>query len=769
MFCAGLFSLLAQILALRELLVIFFGNELTFGTNLGFWLVGAGLGSLIMRGLLGRMTTAQTRRFMIAALLLLALALPFQLVGIRHLRFALDAPFGGIISFENMLAGAGVALLPFCVVIGALFPCACRLTTNEFRHAVNRIYALDAIGSMAGGVLFTFLLVHLLPPLSTAALAGAFAVAGAALLTATPRRRLLLWLLAACMAGSGMIPSCLAAAERAAVRAQWRSFGFRLLDAPGGPRLLYSCDSRYQNLALLESEGQKTLYGNGQVLFSFPEPIAAEHEIHFIMAQKPDAQSALLIGGAPASDLPELLKYPLSRLLHVELDGKIHRILDNYAGPTYQNATADARFEEYHLDGPRFVKTCRESFDIIIIAAPAPATMALNRFYTSGFFRDTARILNANGFLCVSLNTSVHLGEEAAGLAASIYRSLESAFDRVMVTAGERTRFFAGHENSPITLDRETLFMRSAEADIPTDYFLPEYFLAADEISAEKLAFVKTRLENSAVPANTSMKPVSTYYSMMLWSRFSGSGMEWLFNGLRRARWEAISLALLSMGAIFLAIGVLSILRGRKQADGTGRFSQGWFRGMLFVSVGSTGFCEMALQVTIIFIFQNLCGYVYERIGLITALYMCGLALGAGSAVWMTGPRRAMPGIIGLDIAVMIAALAAAACIMYLPHVGTAAGVEAAVYALMVFTGWVGGAQFPLANHILRAHRSATGATAALTNAVDLSGSAAGGFIIGMLLLPIMGILPIIAILTALKACSLLGLLPTFMASQRDR
>ncbi len=206
---------------------------------------------------------------------------------------------------------------------------------------------------------------------------------------------------------------------------------------------------------------------------------------------------------------------------------------------------------------------------------------------------------------------------------------------------------------------------------------------------------------------------------------------------------------------------------------GSESMHRGWCRLMMFATISSTGFCEMALQIIIIFIFQNVFGYIYERIGLITALYMCGLAFGAGSAARMTLPRRLWPGMIGLELIIICVALAAPFCMTHFPRIATAgvaaAGVEVAIYVLIVVTGWAGGAQFSLANHILSGQRGRAGSTAATTNAADLVGSAAGGFIAGVLLLPLLGVAPVCLMLAALKGSSVLGIFSALLARAEPR
>jgi len=125
------------------------------------------------------------------------------------------------------------------------------------------------------------------------------------------------------------------ALEGRGLRLRWESFGILAHggQASGGAaRLIEAHDSRYQNLALMEAEGQKAVYGNGQVMFVFPDKIVAEQKINFIMAQKPSARKILFIGGNPVNDIPELLKYPLEKLVHVELDALIGQMLGAHAG-----------------------------------------------------------------------------------------------------------------------------------------------------------------------------------------------------------------------------------------------------------------------------------------------------------------------------------------------------------------------------------------------------------------------------------------------------
>lgn len=903
MVCMGVYAILAQILLLREFLVVFFGNELTIGAVFSAWLVLIGAGSLLATSMVARWPEERLRVLLVVLLVLAAFLLPLQVWVIRIVRTALHVAYGEYVPFFSMLAGLAAILVPGCLIIGIAFPCACRLAARHLSFAVSRVYAVESLGSMAAGAAFSFWLVWVMSPLAVAALAGVFVLLGAAWLANERICRWLLGLVAFAFAVSACCPACLAPLERASVEERWRSFGALPASgssSPSASRLLASCDSRYQNLALIETEGQMALYANGQVMAVFPDAIIGEHKIHFIMAQKPDARRVLLIGGNPINDIPELLKYPLEQLVYVELDEKIGRLLEPVATSAYRQALRDPRLVQVHVDAPRYVKQYGRSvgnlgarrhislgfsglvseamrrafrsifsgdfgasaglprlrgyissaargappsapnlpekieshqevgaemrvtdaiapadlaryrphnkggtgvgindlnmnslrgggmppFDAILVDASEPATIALNRFYTQDFYRDIRSILSPGGFLYTAVSASADLQGETAFLSASICAALRTVFDRVLVTAGTKNQFFAGAIHAPITLARATLFRRSAGANIKTRYFRPEYFLNADEISPEKLDFVERRLASIPVTANTVLKPVSTFYQIALWSRFSGSDLESLLARLARLRLGWVAGALLAFGVVCLGMGAVL---GRRQ--GGIMPAPVFSRSMLVLVMAATGLCGMALELILIFIFQALLGYVYSKVGLIVAMFMLGLSLGATGCVptlKRSGQWRAM---VGMEILLIVEA----ACIPWL-MTALSSGlmnwipwgwVEALIYGAIAGTGTLVGAQFALVNELMsqrgcKANYAAVnmqnaisadaghtpddpskvkGGTAALTNAADLAGAALGGLVVGVLLLPLFGITVTCFLLAALKVASLLCLL----------
>ncbi|MBN1673655.1 MAG: hypothetical protein JXR37_21590 [Kiritimatiellae bacterium] len=779
MFCLGMFSVFAQMLFLREMLIVFFGNELSIGAILGSWLSGIGLGAFCSRLLLRRARRAPSLRRLCAALAVgLACLLPGQVYLVRIVRSLLHVPLGEYAPFGAVLLSALAVFLPTCLSIGFVFPCACQLLASDRRwgeqaaeQATGLVYALEATGSMLGGVLLSFVLLPRLSPLRMVALAQGVACLAAVMAAPGRATRRLIAVLAIAPFVAGLCPACLRGIEQRTAEARWRAFGV-LPPAAGRPaavRLVRSVDSVYQNLALTESYGQYALYGNGQVAFVFPDKAQYEEAVHFVMAQKPTAQTVLVLGGNPAGLVPELLKYPLRRVVHVALDPREMELLESVVPETCAALGRDPRVRLVAEDGPRFVRRCRATFDVVLINAPNPTSAALNRYYTREFFLDVRRVLGPAGFVYTAVSSSERLQSEATDLAASVFHTLRAVFPVVRVTAESVNRFFAGPAEAGLTFDRDTLFARSRAVGMTNDYFRPEFFLGTDVIEPDKTAFVEGRFSDVAPQLNTSLRPVTYFYNLVLWSRYSGSGLEPLLHGLRRVRASVLAGGLLAAGGL---VGLAGVMLGRRNAAG-GAAGRRWLRVMTGLVVASTGFCAMALEIVLVFVFQNLYGYVYTRMGLIVAVFMLGLVVGApsGRTLARRWPGRAWRAMLAFELVLAVFPLAVLLLVRLAAGPATAAWAPAAAepvfYLAVACLGWLTGAQFPLANRLFCDAGGHVGAAAAATDAADHIGAALGSLLVGVLFVPVLGTGPACLVLAALKAASLLCLISGMVVLRR--
>jgi spermidine synthase len=772
MFCLGFVATLLQVTFMREMLVAVFGNEISIGVILGNWLICISLGAFAARPVVHRLSSRQLVRLLFSWLFLVpAVLAPFEVYAIRALRTIMDVPMGEYAPLGSIAAGSFLIFLPLCFCIGFCFPLACRAleleqASGEGRRptAVSLVYTLEALGSMVGGVILTVILLRFLTPLRLVVLTSAIALVGAALAMPVRRVRCFFVVLAAILTAGVFAPGCMDRLEERFVERRWASFGvISQQSEEGWPalKLVDSEDSIYQNLAVTESEGQYALYGNGEVIFTFPDPYVYEHEIHFLMAQKPDAGRVLLLGGNPLGEIPELLKYPLDRLVYVELDSAVGRMVSRIMPVEYRETLSDPRLECVEGDAVDFIKRCEESFDVVLVNAPQPSTTALNRFYTVEFYSDLKRLLNQGGFVACGISSAERLRSEAVQLGASVYQALAEVFDVVLVTAESRNRFLAGDDDSGLTFARRVLFEKSRASAIDTEFFRPELFLGSDEITPEKVDIVLDRFTSQPGLANRMLKPVTYFYNLVLWSRFSGSALESVLAAVQgpRARrtmcWGALGVAML----VLLAGGALIRTSGQSNAR------RCWRRIMVASVIATTGFCGMALEIVLIFVFQGLFGYIYMRMGLIVAAFMLGLVIGAPSGRRMASgtARSAWLSLVCVDIFLLVFPLLVAALV----SMGIPAGAfgwsaaEGSIYLAVAIAGWAVGAEFPLANRAYLEARSSASAAAAITDASDHIGAAVGCMVMGVVLIPVMGISGSCLLLAGIKGVSLACLVST--------
>lgn len=132
LFLIGFLAIVAQLILIRELLVVFYGNELSTAIILCSWLVWTSLGSTI----LGRITDNLPNKQKVFALaqLLLSILLPASIFTVRLSKIIWNIPVGEIVDLGRMMLISFSILAPFCLLSGFLFALGCSLH-NEITGA----------------------------------------------------------------------------------------------------------------------------------------------------------------------------------------------------------------------------------------------------------------------------------------------------------------------------------------------------------------------------------------------------------------------------------------------------------------------------------------------------------------------------------------------------------------------------------------------------------------------------------------------------------
>ncbi|MFH1418156.1 MAG: fused MFS/spermidine synthase [Planctomycetota bacterium] len=763
----GAQAILAQSLLLREALVLMFGSEFAWGIVLFAWLLGVAIG-----GLLGGRLAAWRRPdiLLVATLVGLSVATGVEIWLFRSARGWLDVAAGELLPLPTTALVALLFIPPASALVGMAFPLACRLVqpadgqTGEGAGPLGRIYALESAGSLIGGAAFSFWAVEHLAPIEAVLGCGAITLAAcAALLFMTSGKGRYLPVCLSIGAAAALCAAVFAGdfLDHQLVECRWRTI------APGY-ELCAEAESRHQNLAIGRRLEQYTLYCDGKVSTDFPDPYSYVPLAHFWMCQHPRPNRVLVLGGGAEGLLAEILRHPIERVDYVEPDPRQIALIKPFLPEVDRIALADRRVTVHYQDARFFIKAQRGVFDLVIARLPEPTSALHARFYTDEFYAELRRAMTGAGVFCTTVAAAPgEFTEASAEYVASVRATLRRNFPEVVLSWGNPAHVLAATRTGLISIDPEELIRRYVERGVQSDLFNLLWFEGAtDWFDPDKVR--RRAAELGAVvspPISTDLRPTVYMQRLVMWERMTGGREGGFIEHLRSVRWNQLVAAVAAVCAI-VVIGCR--IRGGPRA--------GWTSGAIVLSVGTTGFVTMALSIIWLFAFQNLYGYVYQRIGWIIAIFMGGLVIGC----WLVNQssKRISPAtrlsiylwrrLIAVDVLLAALALAVPFALPALASMQTLgptlAIVEWTISILVAATGVLGGASFALAGGLQLAASRHIGAAAGSIVGADHAGACAGALVTGILLVPIFGTSAAAMLLIAMKLVSVAVLMPARLA-----
>ena len=729
-FLVGFTAMSAQIVLLRQLIVVFYGNEISLGLLLFAWLFWGAVGGW----LLGRLADKiKNRQFCFAILqILLAFILVGAIVVMRSARTILGIFPGEIIGFLPMVGFSFFVLSLICIILGFLFALSCRIYPQKISGAtrIGRVYILEALGAVCGGCMVSFFFIRYFDGLYIMlGLAGLNFISAYLLQRKLTQPRFVLITKGVSLALILILFALLFSQKakefkQASIRQQWKHF-----------TLLTAQDSIYSNLVVTKRDIQYSFFSNGLYLFTVPDELTSEEAAHFALLETPDPKRVLLIGGGIGGVAREIFKHPISTLHYVELDPKIIALGKQFLPPERLNFLDDPRLTVFHQDGRLFIKRAKHlsdfvPYDSIIVYLGDPCTAQINRFYSQEFFQEVKNCLAPCGVFSFSLSSAENfLNKEQQQFLSSIHKTLKSVFREIKVIPGDTAYFLATDKEGILTYDYKELVHRLNERNIQAK-FVREYYLFA-KLSTDRIAYLEDRISAKEAKLNTDFRPISYYYDMVLWSTYFARPWRKIFSRINEKNlWLFFSLA-------YLSILVFGFWRRRR----SGAKSK-----VVLLAVSTTGLTELTFQVIILLAFQIIYGYLYYKLGVILSFFMVGLVLGS----WLiTKKLEKLKDDYGLFIKTQIAVSVyplILPLILYALNQTSASrslgwiGSNIVFPFLPIISGFIGGFQFPLANKIILKNTDIIGRTAGLTYGMDLLGSCLGALLVSAFLVPILGI-----------------------------
>ncbi|HOW69080.1 MAG TPA: hypothetical protein PKY77_00650 [Phycisphaerae bacterium] len=757
-------AMVTQSLLLRESVVLMSGSELAWGVVLFAWLAGVAVGG----GLGGRASRRVHRPVMALVGVLLGLALlpGLEMWLFRGARAWLGVEPGELVPLPRTLLAALLLVPPAGILIGMAFPLAVRVSDEgpsgcpsgapPGSGALGHVYTLESAGGLAGGAAFSFWAVERLSPIQTALVWAAITLGACGALLATDRSRRRSGFLLGAVSGAALAFAFSPGdpLNRWLVARRWLAL------APGY-RLCAEAESKYQNLAIGQREEQYALYCDGHMATTFPDPYGVVPLAHVWMCQHPAPRRVLVIGGGAEGLLAEVLRHfdaarpPIQRVVdYLEPDARQLELIEPFLRPQDRLALADPRVSVVYQDLRFMLKSQRDRYDLVIARLPEPTSALRARCYTKEFYSELRQAMTDRAVLCMTAAAApARLSPDSAEYLASIRATLREHFPAVVVGWGDPAPVLAATAPDLIATDAAELTRRYGARRVTGSSFEPLWFeTAAESFEPDKLRQRSEDLDAAPnVEVSTDLRPIIYLKRLILWERMTSPASS---RGLERVRSVPLTVA----GMVLAALCGIPFLWHPLRLGGR----RGTRHAAIACSIGTTGLATMALTLILLFAFQSLYGYVYQRIGWLVALFMAGLVIGCESVRRRSSPipdagtcGRAWRTLVAVDLLLATLALATPMVLAGVNGPGGgrlgAAGAELAVSILMALAGVMGGAAFALAGAVQVELCREVGPAAGSIIGADHAGACAGALLTGIVLVPVFGIPTTAGLLVAVK------------------
>ncbi len=712
----GFTSAIAQIFLIRELTSVFRGNEFIISAVFAAWFSGIYAGARFNRPADRRIL----ERRLLGSMLAFPALLPF-VIYTAHLAPVIFPHTPG--SFYTIASGflfTFVLTAPAGYLTGLFFPPAVSLL-REFpgNRSGGMIFSIDAAGSFAGGIVFSFYLVDRFNPLAVSAM---LAVVALTIYIAVRGRRMYYFALLT------LLPAILMSApiERVFFSAVWRS-------VHSGNLLEYS-RTQYQTISIESEDSRLNIYGNGAYYYSVPDQYSARSGFHLIQSlRRPGDTDILILGGGAGSLVNNLMKTGIPSLYYCETDPGLWKAILPYLNRIYPGCTGNPSFRIVLMDYQLFLASKNKRFDMIYCVPPPPENTMTNRFYTKEFYRLCRNRLSENGiFIARIQGFPEYMGNELKNYLSSVYRSFIDCFPSRLTGTGEALYLIGARKQGILPLSPDALVnryvpklhelkKRGVEEEIINNYHREELSMLFEKSKRE---YFKTRIGrlSGRARANTELEP-DAYWHYLLFSALQENSA--VFRILR----SGFILPLVVLIFIFL-----SFIRIRRR--------HGALQMRAALIIFPTGLMSISLVITLVLLFQSFQGIVYYRIALINAVFMLGLAAGAYAAA-RSGTKFSWRICLVLLASVLLIPL-----YLYLRS-------EWIFWAIIPLFSAACGSVFPAVFSVISV--DSVHVSASNLDAMDNLGAVAGSVLTAAAFIPFFGIPGTIAINTFI-ACSLLAL-----------
>jgi spermidine synthase len=250
-------------------------------------------------------------------------------------------------------------------------------------------------------------------------------------------------------------------------------------------RVLYDSRSAHQRLVLFEN----ATFGRVLALDGVMQTTEADEFIYHEMLAHPPilahgrVRKVLIVGGGDGGLLEEVLKHrAVEKVTLVDIDDTVIELAKEHLRGICGAAFEDPRSELVIADGTRFVASCRERYDVIVVDSTDPIGPG-EALFTAEFYESCKACLAPGGILVTQNGVPFLQGEELSATMACL-RPLFADATCYLATVpsyvgGPMAFGWASDDAALRRVPVGVLGERLREAGLETRYYTPEVHLAA--------------------------------------------------------------------------------------------------------------------------------------------------------------------------------------------------------------------------------------------------------------------------------------------------
>jgi spermidine synthase len=191
-------------------------------------------------------------------------------------------------------------------------------------------------------------------------------------------------------------------------------------------RQLFSAQSEYQRIDIFDSKefGRFLALDGYMMLTEKDEFIYHEMIVHVPMAVHPNVKKVLVIGAGDGGSIRELARYEtIEHIDMVEIDELVVEVCKKYL-PFTSCSLDDPRVHITHQDALKYIRTCEDEYDLIIVDSTDPFGPGEGLF-TKEFYGNCYKALKEDGIV-VNQHESPFYHEDALAMQRAHKRIVES-------------------------------------------------------------------------------------------------------------------------------------------------------------------------------------------------------------------------------------------------------------------------------------------------------------------------------------------------------